>query len=92
MEASNMLDVVHFFFEEDYRYSTMEQAKAVEGLRASLYETMYHTKYKYSSGNRTNGNNDFNLNSGETKPYIPPTDFDPTSGLPFGQILEAPLG
>jgi len=98
MEASNMLDVVHFFFEEDYRYSTAEQAKAVEGLRSSLYETMYRTKYKYStnnSGNSSrsfNGSGDFNFDSSETKPYIPPTDFNPDSGLPFGEVLEAPIG
>ena len=93
-----MLDVLHFFFEEDYRYSTAEQAKAVEGLRTSLYETMYHTKYKYIAGNggnsnkSFNGDGDFNFDSGKTKSYIPPTDFNPDSGLPFGEVLEAPLG
>jgi hypothetical protein len=93
-----MLDVLHFFFEEDSRYSSGDQAKAVEALRTSLYETMYHTKYRYTTNNSGNSNRsfnsggDFNFDSGETKSYIPPTDFNPNSGRPFGEVLEAPLG
>jgi hypothetical protein len=27
-----------------------------------------------------------------TKPYVPPTDFNPESSMPFGTNLDAPLG
>jgi hypothetical protein len=93
MESSNMLDVLHFFFEQDSRYHTSEEAKAVEALRVALYETMYKTKYIY----RTNSNSNLSSTQGfssdnfETKSYIPPTDFDPEASNPFGAALEAPL-
>lgn len=91
-----MLDVVHFFFEEDSRYRTAEEAKSVEALRVSLYETMYQTKYNYRSNANNNSNSTYSNSSptdtNVTKPYIPPTDFDPISGLPLIPELEAPLG
>lgn len=92
-----MLDVIHFFFEEDSRYSTAEEAKAVESLRTSLYETIYQTKYNYKATTNENGGSrqtasDFPMTSNEVKPYIPPTEFDPNVGLKFGNNVEAPLG
>jgi hypothetical protein len=49
MEASDMLDVVHYFFEEDMNYSTAEQAKAHEKIRISVYKNLYNETYKYAS-------------------------------------------
>lgn len=89
-----MLDVLHFFFEEDHRYGTMEEAKSVESMRSAMYETMYKTKYKYrssGSSNTSDNTNGFAYSSNETKPYIPPTEFDPDIGLQFGRNIEAPL-
>jgi len=88
-----MLDVVHFFFEQDYRYHTAEEAKSTEALRIALYETMYQTKFKYRTNNSNNSSSSqgFSSDNFETKPYIPPTDFDPDSSNPFGAALEAPL-
>lgn len=88
-----MLDVLHFFFEEDHRYHTAEEAKAVEALRVALYNTMYKTKYKYrtNGSSSTSGAQGFSSDNFETKSYIPPTDFDPEASNPFGAALEAPL-
>jgi len=93
MESSDMLDVLHFFFEEDSRYHTGDEAKGVEALRVALYETMYKTTYKYRTGNnsRNPSAQGFASDSFKTKSYIPPTDFDPDSSNPFGAALEAPL-
>lgn len=94
MEVSDMLDVIHFFFEEDHRYHTAEEAKGTDSMRSALYETMYKTKFKYStsgSSNTADNTSGFAYSSNETKPYIPPTEFDPEVGLQFGRNLEAPL-
>ena len=52
---------------------------------------MYKKKFKYkasSSNSRTSG---LAYDSNETKPYIPPTEFDPEVGLIFGKNVESPL-
>ena len=50
MESTAMLDVLHYFFEDDLNYSTPEQAEARDKMRSSLYGQLYNTTYKYSSG------------------------------------------
>lgn len=47
LEASEMLDIIHFIFEEDMTHSSGEQAEVQSRVRTTLYETMYETKYKY---------------------------------------------
>lgn len=43
-----MLDVVHYFFEEDIlRFGTSEHAEAASRVRTSIYRNMYDTEYKY---------------------------------------------
>ena len=98
-----MLDVLHYLFEEDLRYSTGEQAQAVEKTREIIYGQLYNTEYifKVTTSNKasTNSFNDFdNLqpfdpNKKVTKPFIPATQFDPDTGLPLNAsgLLEAPL-
>lgn len=106
MESSKMLDVLHFFFEQDSRYTTPEEAEVVDNLRRRLYRELYNKHYAYQvrpnggSGNQGRryidprsdpGSFDPLMESQETKPYIPPTDFQPDSSMPFGSTLEAPL-
>lgn len=89
-----MLDVLHFFFEEDSRYSSAEEAEAVSAVRSSLYERLYKTTYKYKftkSKSSAKMNQSFS-DPDEVKPYIPPTDFNPNSLSPFGETLDAPIG
>ena len=91
MEMSQMLDVIHFLFEEDARYSTAEEAQAVNDFRSAVYGVFYGTTYKYKV-NTSSGKGDFETSGGGLKPYIPPTEFDPDSGMPFGGVLDSPLG
>lgn len=100
-----MTDVLHYYLEDDMRYSTAEEAEAVTSYRTQLY-LEYGTTYKYgvSSKKQTgksympkNASEDYGfddplLASEETKPYVPPTDFNPNSAMPFGSLLDAPLG
>lgn len=49
MNASDMLDVLHYFFEDDLNFSTAEQAEARESTRLSIYRELYNKEYKYAS-------------------------------------------
>jgi hypothetical protein len=106
LDAPDMVDIIHFFFEEDsFRYESGEQAEAVSKGRAELYK-MYGTTYTYGvSGKRGNTtrkyvgkdsgfdfeDNPFDDVPKPVKPYIPPTQFDPDSGLAIDGALDAPL-
>lgn len=114
MEASAMLDVIHYFFEDDLNYSTPEQAEARDKMRTSLYGQLYHTTYKYATGANSSSNasmpKDFtpedeivpiNLQERKVdsfapatppKPYIAPTNMNPDSSRPFGNVLDGPVG
>jgi hypothetical protein len=90
MEASDMLDVIHFLYEEDLRYSNVEEAQWLDTKRQHIYKELYGEDYKYFSTKRT-GSDDLISEDGEVvKPYIPPTEFDPDSSNPFGSVLDAP--
>jgi hypothetical protein len=105
MELSDMLDVLHYYMEEDYNFSNAEQIEAKSNLRKTIYRSMYNTEYKFgaSSGkNKTytaSGVDLDNLESVEpvdplkepTKSYVPPTDFNPESIKPFGDVLDSPI-
>lgn len=90
-----MLDVIHFLFEEDSRFVSAEEAEALSSLRTSIYRNLYNTTYLYSSSkkkNNSSADSDYFDDFAETKPYIPPTDFNPASSNPYGSLLDAPIG
>jgi hypothetical protein len=102
-----MLDVLHYFFEDDLNFSTAEQAEAREHTRVTLYRDLYNIEYKYAVGKSgstpeyeytDDDEADAAMVSGsvgekrERLPYIPPTDFNPDATLPFGRVLDGPLG
>jgi len=102
MDASDMLDVVHYMFEDDLRVSSAEEAEAVSKIRETMYPLLYGRPYKSLF---TSSNTKYNMNTAssgpiptvstppgsERKPYIPPTQFDPDSPVPFGEKLDSPL-
>lgn len=106
MEASDMTDVLHFFFEEDLLISTAEEMEAKSAIRTSIYQSMYGETYKYgyknTSRTSTAGLDGFQEEDivpfdptsppKPTRPYVPTTEFDSESPLPFGKTLDAPLG
>lgn len=55
MEASDMLDVIHYLFEEDVAFVSEEQAQVQSGTRVRLYQDMYGTPYKYAYKSKSNG-------------------------------------
>jgi hypothetical protein len=117
MEASNMLDVLHYFMEEDLvRFGTGEHMEAASSVRSTIYRTMYKRDYSYAvSSSSGSGSSRMTYADGSpvdfsedglsditpfdpldtaksSKPFIPPTNFNPDAELPFGKNLDAPLG
>lgn len=105
MDAADMLDVIHFLYEEDMAYSTPEEQQYADHRRVSIWNSLYKIPYKYSatkenadifSGLSDSDDIDFTpfsaSRSNTVKPYFPPTDFSAEDGDPFGGVLDAPIG
>ena len=111
LDAEDMLDILHYLFEEDNHFVSEESANSRSGLRDNMYKDLYNKEYKYkyvskSKSSSSVGNaEDFGtfsvedadamsvtpFNPRETKPYVPPTPFDPNKQNPFDGILDGPL-
>lgn len=97
-----MLDVLHFLFEDDLIFGTGEQLEAKNKVRSTIYKEFYKSSYRYDSSKSSStydyGFDDIDApvnipaSQAQTKPYFPPTNFDPDAANPFGAALrEAPL-
>lgn len=65
-----MLDVIHYFFDQDNNYQTAEQAEAQSMIRRSVFKEWYGKEYKYGVPEKKN---DFGEQS------FVATDFDETT-------------
>jgi hypothetical protein len=102
MDMSDMLDVLHYYMEDDFRVSSAEQAEARDKARGVIYTSLYKKTYKFKNSEETYSQvtasgydesvSDEDPLKGPTKSYIPPTDFNENSKNPFGDILDSPLG
>jgi hypothetical protein len=103
MEVSDMLDVVHYIFEEDSTFVSQEQFQSRDSFRVKMYRDLYERSYNYSRvPKKSNGITDFDEDFEDmtpvdplkppTKGYVPPTDFDASRPNPFGGVLDAPIG
>lgn len=58
MESDDMLDVLHYMFEEDMFVGSIEQIESRQKTRKLMYEEMYEQQYSYgvttSSGSSSN--------------------------------------
>lgn len=102
MELSDMLDVIHYFYEDDLNYASVEAAQMAEARRISVFKKLYGVDYAYASPdtkNKVASNMDFDLDdpvpfdpaNAPVKPYIPPTEMDADDFNPFGDVLDAPI-
>jgi hypothetical protein len=81
MEASEMLDVIHFLFEEDNTYVSKEDVISNSELRKYLYEGLYNKKYKYYIDP-----SDFDVTKkSRGRNYVSDSSFDDT---PFDPLAE----
>jgi hypothetical protein len=55
LDSVDLLDVLHYFFEIDHKYSTAEEAESHSKLRSGIYSTFYKKTYNYgySSSNKS---------------------------------------
>jgi hypothetical protein len=47
LDMADMVDVLHYMFEEDMRFVSAEQAEAISKSRSMLYREMYSRDYGY---------------------------------------------
>lgn len=75
MEAGDMLDVLHFLFEEDNHYVSEESQTSRSGLRVTMYRDLYGTEYKYAvSTKKTQTSNSSDLYDGADLGYMSDSD------------------
>ena len=78
-----MLDLLHFYFEEDNTYSSEDSARSQSRIRESLYESMYGRTYKYKYVESKQSNEPaYSLDEAEELPEEDLKPFDPLSGPP----------
>lgn len=82
MECSQMLDVLHYYFEEYFVHASAEGAERASVTRETIYQTLYEENYKYALAASSNRSKDFDIDSLETEEY--PEGIDGTESLtPF---------
>lgn len=125
LESCDMMDVLHYMFEQDLDSSTAEQAEAKSKIRENIYDLFYERRYKYGLSSKSDKQFDLDsdpgfVNNPESgiipvnpserakevgsampaakknptnlkKRYIPPTQFDEDSEVPFGKLLDPPM-
>ena len=107
LDSSEMLDVIHYIFEEDMKVSSKEEMDAITEVRRVIYTEFYEKDYQYgakasrnttysASGKPLDNSFDdivpFDPNvKNRRKGYIPPTKLDEKSSKPFGDTLDSPL-
>jgi hypothetical protein len=107
LDASDLMDVIHYLFEEDIYYVSKEQGESREKTRKMIYNEFYKKEYEYSLfeekqnfdfdtiGPEENVEEikpfDISEKSRKIKPFVPATSMDEESPMPFGRIIDAPL-
>ncbi len=102
MPAQDMLDVLHYLFESD-AIGTEEEQDAKHRLRSTLYGQLYERDYSWDVGRKSQDASGQEFGTQEVggsptharlthKPYIPPTPVNADSVMPYGNVLDAPLG
>lgn len=90
LNSSDMMDAIHYMFEEDIIITSKEEAESRDRVRVSIYDTMYGQRYKYSSVGSTSGSFDFDNDPGlmadqaenDLTPFDPSTRGTGSSELP----------
>lgn len=105
LSSSEMLDVIHVLFEEDFTSAVSgEHIDAKNKIRKIMYREFYDKTYTYGgSSNEQSGDFEnapmdysditpFDPKKAPVKPFVPATDIDENSPKPFGKLLDGPLG
>ena len=99
----DMLDMLHYLFESD-SLTDEDVDKAKRRMRQQIYKLLYLRDYTWQDGADDTRYREFGTQDAgvdptggtapkfEHKPYIPPTPMSDNPALPFGNVLDAPLG
>lgn len=91
-----MLDLIHYYFEDDMIPRWEQDSESKSKVRSVLYRSMYDREYKYASEPSDGRHADFDSDYPPeydgpmelpVKPYFPPTDENDLQS-----ILGAPMG
>ena len=66
MNASNMMDVVHYIFEQDTVVSSEDELKSQSAVRVAIYRDFYKKKYAY----------EYKPKSSSGRAYVPDSDLE----------------
>lgn len=107
LDSSDLIDVIHYLFEEDIYYVSKEQGESREKVRKMMYSEFYKKDYEYAMFEEKQKFDfddigleeqaeeirpfDVSDKKRQIKPYVPPTAMDDESPVPFGSIIDAPL-
>lgn len=47
LDSSDLMDVIHYIFEEDLAATSAEEIEAKDSYRSTMYEGLYGVRYKY---------------------------------------------
>lgn len=96
MNAANMLDVIHLYYEENMIPTYEQELEIRDAVRTQLYLILYESEYQYAVKQNRDPTqtpemptvSDLPPEMQETKPYIPPTEFEDFQAVG----LDAPMG
>lgn len=106
LDSVDLIDYLHYLFEEDMRATSAEEIEARGQVRSTLYSQLYGTTYKYATGKKQVQQLDIDApldddeipvpidpfeRSQVTKSFIAPSIPNEDAVLPFGKALDAPL-
>lgn len=75
-----MIDIFHYFFEEDHRFISGEQADAVDNMRSALYSNFYNKSYRYNRNTSSSRRYNYTDASGNYSGDYTGTDVDDPMG------------
>ena len=78
MTSTDMVDVIHYFFESDLTSDNPEFAEAKSDVRSLIYENLYGVPYKYSIKGKSTGKNSSRYPGGFSSDL--PKPFNPNMG------------
>ena len=64
-----MLDVLHYYFEEDYMSVSLEESQRTSAVRETVYQNMYGREYPYALGNGEAKTSQYDFGDPEDEDY-----------------------
>lgn len=78
LDVSDMVDIIHYFYEEDINYYTVEQGQMAEARRITIYRQFYDKEYGYASSsaaasgsNTASGPSQYDFDGNDLAPFDP---------------------